>query len=171
MLQLPCRLTGLIFLFLVLVLAESTPNLRLGTIKPHYCKEGSRNGQREALISPPLASVPSLPSISPQTGSVFLSSFMTAALLYPLDLLRGLKMQSPGAATGTLVTKVSERAVCVKHWHPSSDPFPLLLLIFSPPLSSPLFLSHTHTLTHSFSLFAVHQGLWSSRNFQAGNRS
>jgi hypothetical protein len=26
-------------------------------------------------------------------------------MLYPLDLLRGLKMQSPGAATGTLVSK------------------------------------------------------------------
>ena len=40
---------------------------------------------------------------SPETSSVFMSSFATAALLYPLDLLRSLSMTSPGTPVPKLV--------------------------------------------------------------------
>ncbi|GMH78267.1 hypothetical protein TL16_g07732 [Triparma laevis f. inornata] len=48
------------------------------------------------------ASSPSLLP-SPETSSVFMSSFATATLLYPLDLLRSLSMTSPGTAVPKLV--------------------------------------------------------------------
>lgn len=104
------HLLGFLFTLLnILNVAASSPALRSHPLSSRQLPRRTHQEATKALSTrtPPrtLASTPSLPSISPQTGSVFISSFLTAAMLYPLDLLRGLKMQSPGAATGTLVSK------------------------------------------------------------------
>jgi len=96
------------FLILTIYLLLSTSDARI--LNPFMYKNTltSTEGDfecRSASKFLPLVTIQALPSISPQTGSVFISSFLTAAVLYPLDLLRGLKMQSPGVATGTLVSK------------------------------------------------------------------